>query len=59
MMKDTTLVIGKKCITLGYYSVNDGGGATDIRLISGNWDSFESLKSRIMVAGGSSGGATV
>lgn len=29
-----------------------GGGATDIRLISGDWDDFESLKSRIMVAAG-------
>ena len=28
-----------------------GGGATDIRLVNGNWDSFDSLKSRIMVAG--------
>ena len=27
-----------------------GGGATDIRLISGKWDNFKSLKSRIMVA---------
>lgn len=44
---------------MGSSDGNDGGGATDIRLISGNWDSFESLKSRIMVAGGSSGGATV
>ena len=34
-----------------------GGGATDIRLISGNFDSFSSLKSRIMVAAGG-GGAT-
>ena len=33
-----------------------GGGATDIRLISGNWDNFSSLKSRIMVAGGGCGG---
>ncbi|MCI8445772.1 MAG: hypothetical protein HFG15_04955 [Bacilli bacterium] len=32
-----------------------GGGATDIRLTSGNWDDFESLKSRIMVAGGGGG----
>lgn len=32
-----------------------GGGATDIRLISGNWDNFESLKSRIMVAAGGGG----
>ena len=29
-----------------------GGGATDIRLISGEWNNFESLKSRIMVAAG-------
>lgn len=32
-----------------------GGGATDIRLIGGNWDNFESLKSRIMVAGAGGG----
>ena len=36
-----------------------GGGATDVRLVAGNWDDFESLKSRIIVAGGGSGGATV
>lgn len=36
-----------------------GGGATDIRLVSGEWNDFDSLKSRIMVAGGGSGGATV
>ena len=29
-----------------------GGGATDIRLQNGNWDNFNSLKSRIMVAAG-------
>ena len=34
-----------------------GGGATDIRLVSGNWNDFNSLKSRIMVAG-AGGGAT-
>ena len=33
-----------------------GGGATDIRLNDGNWDNFNSLKSRIMVAGGGGGG---
>lgn len=33
-----------------------GGGATDVRLVSGNWNSFDSLKSRIMVAGAGSGG---
>lgn len=30
---------------------NGGGGATDIRLIPGEWNSEEGLKSRIMVAG--------
>lgn len=35
-----------------------GGGATDIRLEKGNWNNFDSLKSRIMVAAGG-GGATV
>ena len=33
-----------------------GGGATDIRLVNGTWSNFDSLKSRIMVAGG--GGAS-
>ena len=38
----------------------NGGGATDIRLIAGNWDNFDSLKSRIMVAGaGGSGSGTM
>ena len=32
-----------------------GGGATDVRLVSGNWNAFDSLKSRIMVAGGGGG----
>ena len=32
-----------------------GGGATDIRLIDGDWSDFDSLKSRIMVAAGSGG----
>ncbi len=32
-----------------------GGGATDIRLIHGEWDNLEGLKSRIMVAGGGGG----
>ena len=32
-----------------------GGGATDIRIISGTWDNSTSLKSRIMVAGGGGG----
>ena len=33
-----------------------GGGATDFRLVKGNWDNFDSLKSRIMVAAGGGGG---
>ena len=33
-----------------------GGGATDVRLSSGAWNSADSLKSRIMVAAGGSGG---
>lgn len=32
-----------------------GGGATDIRLTNGLWNNFESLKSRIMVAGAGGG----
>ena len=32
-----------------------GGGATDIRIINGNWNDFNSLKSRIMVAAGGAG----
>ena len=32
-----------------------GGGATDIRITDGSWDSFASLRSRIMVAGGGGG----
>ena len=32
-----------------------GGGSTDIRLVNGNWDDFESLKSRIIVAGAGGG----
>ncbi|WP_027452643.1 glycine rich domain-containing protein, partial [Segatella albensis] len=32
-----------------------GGGSTDIRLQNGNWDNFNSLKSRIIVASGGGG----
>jgi hypothetical protein len=43
--------------TNGYtdFNNNTGGGATDIRTVSGNWENFSSLKSRIMVAAGGSG----
>lgn len=36
-----------------------GGGATDVRLINGSWNSFPSLKSRLMVAGGGGGASDV
>jgi prepilin-type N-terminal cleavage/methylation domain-containing protein len=36
----------------GYQIGRGGGGATDVRLVSGTWNDFNSLKSRIMVAGG-------
>ena len=32
-----------------------GGGATDVRFVSGYWDDFNSLKSRIMIAAGGGG----
>jgi hypothetical protein len=38
---------------INYYGT--GGGATDIRLTNGSWDNFNSLKTRIIVAG--AGGA--
>lgn len=34
-----------------------GGGATDIRLVKGSYNEFNSLKSRIMVAGAGGGGS--
>lgn len=37
------------------YYARAGGGATDIRLSSGKWNDFDSLKSRIMVAAGGGG----
>nr|MCR4580971.1 hypothetical protein [Bacilli bacterium] len=40
----------------GIYN-GSGGGATDVRLVSGNYNDFDSLKSRIMVAAGGGGGA--
>lgn len=42
---------GGKCTT----DCGGGGGATDIRLVSGTWNDFDSLKSRIMVAAGGGG----
>ena len=36
-------------------SAGAGGGATDVRLVPGDWDNAESLASRIIVAGGGGG----
>ena len=36
-----------------------GGGATDIRITDGDWNSFNSLKTRIMVAGGGGGTGSI
>lgn len=44
--------------TTGKETNTNGGGATDVRLVNGNWDEFESLKSRIIVAAGGGGGYT-
>ena len=48
----------------GYFTVShylyrstSGAGATDVRLVSGNWNNSTSLRSRIMVAGGGGGGS--
>ncbi len=44
--------------TYDKYFGNSGGGASDIRLINGNWNDKSSLISRIMVAGGGGGDGT-
>ena len=48
---------GGKCAdnSNGESTASSGGGASDVRLKGGNWDDFESLKSRIIVAGGGGG----
>ena len=39
----------------GGKSQRNGGGASDVRLVGGEWNDFESLKNRIIVAGGGGG----
>lgn len=46
---------GGKAINVNIHNGGAGGGATDIRILDGNWDNIESLKSRIIVAGGGGG----
>ena len=53
------LYIGNKkgfnCAEEGETSGAYGGGASDVRYISGDWNEFSSLKSRILVAAGGGG----
>ncbi len=46
--------------TVSHFLLRDGGGggATDIRLVDGDWNTFEGLKSRIMVAAGGTYGVS-
>ncbi|WP_251621556.1 glycine-rich protein [Odoribacter lunatus] len=37
------------------YNARGGGGASDVRLVGADWDNFNSLKSRLMVAAGGGG----
>ena len=55
--------VGGNTKVMDYYTFNGGGGytltgggATDIRLVNGDWNDSSSLASRIMVAGGGGGG---
>lgn len=41
--------------TNDYGTLSTGGGATDVRLLGGEWNDFDSLKTRIMVASGGGG----
>lgn len=66
---DNVSLVGNEGINGGYngggilsnsnaqYYGSSGGGATDIRIINGSWNNFNSLKSRIMVAAGGGGAA--
>ena len=47
--------IGNKNRTIYSQANSSGGGATDIRLVSGEWNDATSLNSRIMVAAGGGG----
>ena len=46
---------GGAAISAGEHSGGAGGGATDFRLSSAAWNNVESLKTRILVAGGGGG----
>ena len=38
---------------------NQGGGATDVRIVDGTWNDAAGLRSRLIVAGGGGGGSSV
>ncbi|MCX4291605.1 MAG: glycine rich domain-containing protein, partial [Odoribacter sp.] len=42
-------------IAANQYNARGGGGASDVRLAGADWNNFNSLKSRLMVAGGGGG----
>ena len=44
-----------KVFNSGGHTQSCGGGASDVRLVGGEWDDFHSLKSRIIVAGAAGG----
>lgn len=47
---------GRDVAKEGYgHNSSSGGGATDVRLVSGEWNNINSLRSRIMVAAGGGG----
>ena len=41
----------------GGSNLSSGGGSTDIRTVTGNWNNDNSLRSRVMVAAGGAGGS--
>ena len=55
--KGSDKVVGRTFNGGGYGNAygSSGGGSTDVRLKNGNWSDFESLKSRIIVAGAGGG----
>lgn len=46
---------GGAAVSTSGHNGGAGGGATDIRILPGTWNNIESLKSRILVAGGGGG----
>ena len=49
---------GGESVSIQYSWTYPGGGSTDLRLTSGAWNEFSSLKSRVIVAAGGGGACT-